>query len=75
MLEKVSIRRADHDTWEPLGYVPDAYDPTAVSIRRADHDTWEHYVTSEDDADDAEFQSAGRITIPGNCACRLNAAG
>ena len=37
----VSIRRADHDTWEPDCFVPL-------------HQVW------------AVFQSAGRITIPGN---------
>ncbi len=60
----VSIRRADHDTWE-LHIVAAIGGGTLVSIRRADHDTWEP-TGSICNSSEHKFQSAGRITIPGN---------
>ncbi len=69
----VSIRRADHDTWEPQAR-PHNQRHMPVSIRRADHYAWEltNFARSRNIRN--EFQSAGRITMPGNimtqpCTC------
>ncbi len=64
LLCKVSIRRADHDTWE-------------LKILRGSNKKWfqsagritipGNQEFSGEDVAEISFQSAGRITIPGNC--------